>query len=735
MDLIYFFKVLLRRKWIIISLSFLAVVIAFIFLLYKKPLYLSQAQYSTGFTTEKVRVIDGSSGIDIYTADVKFNNAIETFKSPKVINIIAYKLLLHDLVNPEKAYRKLSGRQKESAIFKAVIRDSAIKTLTLALNENRLLASETNTEKILLEYFKLYRYDYETMLDFLNVERVGRTDYLNITFRSENPELSAIVVNEMGQEFLNYYKNLSSQRTEENALDIKKMVSSQEQRIDSLGKQLYNEKIKQGSIDPVSLSTSAMETVKELETKLAEEKSKQNEHFNRQKYLTADLNALQAGMSSSSSTGNNSDIIALTNKKNDLVAEFARKGGNDPSIQKQIDDLRNEISSKSSIGSSRTSASKQKQIDDLKTQINEEDALLNAANSTIADYTSRIRKYTGMANSAPVGSDVTISGIQSKIDIENKQLGIVMDKYNQAEGLVKDDPTTNFIQTAVGQPAIGPESKKTLLTMLLSGASMFFFTSVIFLLMEVFDSKLKTPLLFKKQIKTDALNVLNNVPFNKISEEQIIINDFEGKKFQSEILFKNNVRKLRYELLKSPHKSFLITSTQRQTGKTTVIETLATSLILSKKKVLMIDMNFTHNSLTQKYNPECLVENIDGKINYSTPLVGQKIWSSTSQEGMYIIGCNQDNTTPSESLSKLDINEFFKLLKNQFDYILIEGAALNNFADSQELSNYADAVITVFSAAAPINHTDDNALKFIASLKEKNTITILNKVLKENINF
>ena len=48
---------------------------------------------------------------------------------------------------------------------------------------------------------------------------------------------------------------------------------------------LYNEKVKQGSIDPVSLSTSAMETVKELESRLAEVKSKQNEHFNRKKYL------------------------------------------------------------------------------------------------------------------------------------------------------------------------------------------------------------------------------------------------------------------------------------------------------------------------------------------------------------------------------------------------------------------------------------------------------------------
>ena len=159
MDLIYFFKVLFRRKWIILGLSLLSVIAAFVFLLYKKPLYMSQAQYSTGFTAEKVRLVDGSSGIDIYTADVKFNNAIETFKSPKVINTIAYKLLLHDLQNPAKAYRKLSANQMESPVYKAVNKDTAIKILKKKISENGLLSSTTDADKILVEYFKLYKYD------------------------------------------------------------------------------------------------------------------------------------------------------------------------------------------------------------------------------------------------------------------------------------------------------------------------------------------------------------------------------------------------------------------------------------------------------------------------------------------------------------------------------------------------------------------------------------------------
>lgn len=735
MDLIYFFKVLLRRKWLIIGLSFLAVVAAFFFLINKKELYMSQAQYSTGFTAEKVRLVDGSSGIDIYTADVKFNNAIETFKSPKVINTIGYKLLLHDLTNPARAYRKLAPKQMQSDLYKAVNKDSAIRKLQLMITENQLLRSETDADKILIEFFKLYGYDYDGLLNSMVIERVDRTDYLNIFFWSENPNLSAVVVNSMGQEFLNYYKNLSSQRTEENAEGIKRMVNAQQEKIDSLGKQLFSEKVKQGSIDPVSLSTSAMETVKELETRLAEEKSKQNEHLNRKKYLTERLNLLRGAAGSNQGASNKDEIVRLTNKKNDLVAELARKGGNDPVLEKQISDLRTEINSKSSSGGSRNNAAKQKEIDNLVMQIAEEDALLNAANSTVADYSSRIRKYTGLANTAPVGSDVTIQGIQSKLAIENAQLGIVMEKYSQAEGLVKDDPTTNFIQTGVGQPALGPESKKTMLTMALSGTSMFFLSSVIFLLLEIFDPRVKTPTIFRKQVKLNLVNILNTVPLNKTTEQDIVLNDYEGKKYSKEILFKNNIRKLRYELLNSPHKVFLFTSTQGGAGKSTVVEALALSLVLSKKKVLVMDLNFGHNSLTQKHNPNTLIQDVAKKINYSEPLSGQKIWSSTGQEGFFILGCAPGNFTPSEVLFNVDIDAFFKLLKDEFDFILIEGAALNDFADSRELATYAEEVYTVFSANAPVSHADEKAIKFITGLGQKNKGSILNNVLKENINF
>lgn len=729
MDLLYFLKVLFRKKWIIIGLSFIAVIITFLLLVNKKPLYTSLAQYSTGFTTERVKLVDGTSAVDIYTVDIKFDNVIETIKSPQVLNRISYALMLHDLTNPEKAYKKLTDNEKNEAIFKEVNPDTARIILAQKLATNQLLQTDIKTEELILKYLELYKYDYFSLLEFLSVNRVARTDYLDITYNAENPYLASTVVNSIGDEFLNYYKGLNLRRTNENQENIKSLLVNQQKKVDSLSETLLNEKMSQGTIDPVSRTTSAMETVTQLESRLADEKGKYNEHKNRYDYLVARLSQLKS--SAGSGGGSNEEVIRLTKRKNDLVAELAAKGGNDPVLERQIADLRTEINQKSSSGSSKSKINDQ--IDEINKDISEENALMNAARSTIVDYESRIRKYMGMTNASP-GSEVKMDVIKTKLEMENKQLGNVKELYNQVEGLAKDDPTANFIQTRVGQPAPEPNSKKTLVKMMLSGMSVFFLVAVFFIFIEIFDSSVKTPGIFSKLAKAKISTVINQINLKKQAVSELIVADQAGKAVRKNAVFKNNIRKLRYELLNAGKQVFLFTSTQANTGKSVIIEALATSLLLSKKKVLIIDMNFSNNSLTRQFNTDVFIQDVAFKLNYAIPASQLNIADKTTQEGLYIIGCKEANITPAEALHNINMVEFFEYLKPTFDYVLIEGASLNNYADSREIAKNVEGIFTVFSADTSIQLVDQESLRFIADMKGKNHGVILNKVLTENIN-
>lgn len=724
MDLLYFLKALYRKKWILFGLSFIAIVVAFFLIGLKKPLYVSLAQYSTGFTSEKVKLVDGTTAIDLYTVDIKFDNVIETIKSPQVINRISYDLLLNDLSYPEKAYRKLTERDKEKPVARLINIEETKRLLREKLNTNTVLRSDVKEENYALEYLKLYRYDYNSLMQYLNVSRVARTDFLDIVFSSENAELSSWVVNSVGLEFLNYYRNLNSLRTDENSLTIRSIMETQQRKVDSLGKILLSEKISQGTIDPLSRTTSAMETVTEIEGQLATQKSKYNEHFNRLNYLKNQLSSLTNSPSSQTS---NSEIVRLTTKRNELVAELSRKGVSDPALEKQINDLRAEIIQKSGTNSS---ASKTKdKVDQLLRDIDEEEALLNATTTTIADYNERIKKYTGMTNVNP-GSGIKMDVIRTQLDMENEQLKAVKEKYSQVVGLSKDDPTANFIQTRLGLPASEPESKQTLVKMALSGMSVFILTSLIFIFLEVFDSSLKTPSIFFKQTKIKNLNVLNKLDFKKLSPLEVVMSKSEGEKLNK---FKNNIRKIRFELLNSNNKSFLVTSTRIGVGKSTIIKAIAASLLLSKKKVLILDLNFYNNSLTRDFNCEVFIQDVANKINYSIPVTQQKIVAKTKYEGIDIIGCQQGNYTPSEVLYNLDNKRFINKFEEEYDFILIEGAALNNYADTKELINFSESIITIFSAQASFKQIDKEGLKFISDLKSQNNIVILNKVLTENI--
>ncbi len=730
MDLLYFLKVLYQKKWIIIFLTFLALLTAFIFLLFKKPLYESVAQYSTGFTADRVKLTDGSSIADLYTADTKFDNVIETFKSPRVLGMISYRLMLHDLENPSTPYRRLTDKQKESTIYMSVSKTAAKQILSDKMSKGVLLRSDIPEEKRLIEYLKLYNFDYISLTEYLFIVRVEKTDYLDIVFRSEKPELSAWVVNAMGAEFLNYYQNLNLQRTEENVDNIKELERQQANKVDSLSNVLLLEKQSQGTIDPVSRSTSAMETVKDLEGKLAEEKSKYDEHYNRLQYLANNLKKLQS--TSGNSSGNNSEIVKLLDQQHKLEADLVAKGGNDADLQKQIRDIRAEINQKSSSGVSKVKATEN--ISDLQDKINEENALMKAAQSTIAEYNSKIAYYMGLTNVNP-GSNVKIDVIRDKLDLEQKQLANIKDKLNQAEGLSKDDPTANFRQTLIGQPAVEPEPKKTIITMGISGVSMFFLSSFIFLFLEIFNASIKTPYGFEKSVKLKLISIINSIKLKNKNLAEIILNETHIDEQNAEALYKNNIRKLRYEISASGNKSFLFTSTQRQTGKSTIIEALSYSFLLNKKKVLIIDLNMHNNTLTRKLNAGVIIQDLGEKLSSQLPTLIQNESVTGIHENLHIVGCKEGSLTPSEALFKIDMPSLMRSLENKYDFIFIEGPSLNNYADSKELVEYVSAVVSVFSAEHAVTQTDKTSVQFLQSLKEKNLGAVLNNVLPENLNF
>jgi succinoglycan biosynthesis transport protein ExoP len=196
---------------------------------------------------------------------------------------------------------------------------------------------------------------------------------------------------------------------------------------------------------------------------------------------------------------------------------------------------------------------------------------------------------------------------------------------------------------------------------------------------------------------------------------------------------------LRYEMEESKGKVFLVTSLKPKEGKTFITICMAFTLAMIKKRVLIIDTNFRHNSLTQALvKKEAAPKKITQKSNaaddeqellmedYSNTFVSSSVVSTTNQL-IHVMGNTGCAASPAEIFAGKNFGHTIGLLRQQYDYILIEGAALNNFSDTRELTDYADKVIPVFSTESEIRSQDRESIRFLKSLNGKLMGAVLNK--------
>lgn len=729
MDLLFLFRALLKRKWIILGATMLTVIAAFFFVINKEKLYESIAQYSTGFTVQQVSLVNDES--DAYKTDIKFNNVLQTFTSPKVIGMLSYNLMLHDLVNPEVAYRKIDEKKKNLPQYTIVNPERAKQILQTKIANLELLTTYSEEDKHLIEYLKLFDYDYLSINSRLFINRIPRTDYLTIVFRSENPNLSAYVVNKLGDEFLRFYNSISSTRTSESVEKISGVVDQKKREVDSITERLRREKSSQGALNPADLSKSAMETVKELNSKLADEESSKNKIYYQLRSVQRQLSSL--GTSSSGSSGNNSgnnyDIVRIKNRIRELST---RK--DDPQVSEQISKLQDELNQKQAslnTGSVSSQESLRMELSGKKADLEEE---LNASDVTVRYLNSEIRKYASMSNFG-AGSDVTIDALRSEVDIANREYSAVKSKYMEAEG-AKETPNINFKQTLVGQPAVLPEPSYFILTLGVSGISMLALSSLLFILLEIFDSSIKTPSHFANTVGLKLLSVVNRVDLKNKALPDIISSDnnVNGNNKGNETLFKAFLRKLRFEIERSGKNIILFTSTKPGEGKTTIIEALACSVSLTHKKVLIIDSNFPNNTITQKFGVTGSLEKFQLNGHSLSLNAFKNIINASPIKNVDIIGSQGGNYTPTEVLDKNNVLDYLEFLSGHYDYIFLEGASLNDHSDTKELSKYAQGIICVFSSDSVFNQMDKESIQFLNNVKQQFIGCVLNKVDDDNIN-
>jgi polysaccharide biosynthesis transport protein len=754
MDLIIIFKILFKKKWLILGISFITAVTTLLASYQMKPKYISAAQLSTGFTTnEKIQVVDDK--FNIRDAGIKFNNLIKTMESELVMSLLTYRLIMHDwtsetpfkVVEFEKIDKLNTPSRKDIQQY--------LKIIEAKYEEKELLSSYDPIENNIIEILRAYGYLNWQLLKKIKIHRMDDTDFLRIQCESENPLFSAFVVNALSEEFLRYDNSLKISYSSQSIEFFEKLVSDKKKEYEQK-QSLFNSFIStEGVISKEIESGAIMDQIKEYEIK----KSTYAADIQKAKLSIADIDKRlrsQPGTTSPSNTSNNEKIVELRNKINQLNKLYIEGGSNDPEIEKELSNLKSQLQKALSslatveVTGEETDAARRKRLMQERESFELE---LEIAENNFASIQSTIRNLRGAA-SGVANKEVALEALRKELDKANEEYLTALDRYNQErnKSLVSESTVRLIIK---GQPSGHPESSKRLLFTALAGIGSLLFTCLVIVLIEFLDQRLKNPTKFKSIMKIPLTGVL---PFVKIKDFDLSQLFSDNCNIKDNEIFREFLRKIRFFIEKEEKKVFLITSTKRGEGKSFIIFCLAFSLSLIKKKILIIDTNFKNNTLTQML---LLKNGKQGKIDasnffqtklssdnksddFNNPISSapapdddfgytDHIIANTLHSNIHIIGNQKGNASPSEIFAGKDFHKMLEYLKTKYDVILMEGPAFNDYSDARELVDYCEKALVVFSAESTISSIDKEGIDFLRKLNGKLMGAVLNKVEPEQL--
>ncbi len=745
MDILVLLRVILRRWWIWTTVPLIAGAAAFYFSRQLPDVYKSTAQLSSGLLAEdQVRINDQQKAVNFREVDIKFSNILQNLKSKNVISLVSYRLIIRDLTS-NNPYRKIDKKsiERPDILNQDFLRD-AVSEFRSRLDSMKILSVYDEKEKKLNDLLKIYSYDYDGLLENFAINRIGFTDYISIEFFADNPFLCAEAVNILSEEFMRYHNSLRSQFSGESVEFFERMAEEKKREMDEKSRLLSMFKSSNSVLNFEAESQSKVLQIEQLENIRSDEHRRISSINLSLANVNQRLESLNSGSGSESGTPKLSDYA---NKIAEMNQRYISTGQSNTQLADSLVVLRREYTLERGRVSGMTAGagSKREQIQKLEEDKNRLEVELQIAQSAILDLDLRIRGLRSNASSF-ASKESRIGELQRELDIATTEYLTFQNKLNDARNtaMVMGNAVK---QTIKGQPSEAPLPSKKIIYVFAAMATSFFLCVGTITFLELIDFKLKTPEKFKQVTKLPFCGSVNLLNVKQIDFFKVFREKSKNKEIE---MFKESIRKIRYEIEASGKRRILITSTKEKEGKTFITLALALSLSLINKRVLIVDTNFKNNSLSkyllpkspeEKYlalngnNDTYLLSRKAGEKNEPDPQTTKdyNIISSTAHKFIDLVACKNSDESPSEIFAAKNFNALLDDLSYQYDYILMEGAALNKYSDTKELVDYVEGVLPVFSADSTINASDRESIEYFKSLDGKIVGAILNEVEIKNL--
>ena len=521
------------------------------------------------------------------------------------------------------------------------------------------------------------------------------TRLIDISFRHADPQISAKVVNAIADTFV--LSNLEK-KTETNASAgefLQKRIAELQNDIRAGEERLIN----YAKSNQIISLTPGQNTVVE---RLATLNSQLLEAENQRKTAQAVYNAAQAPGAAAASTadstkGNEAQIVTLKQKRAELLVENTEEWPEVKAIDQQIAVL------EKSIQETRKQAVNN-QLTNLETKYRE--AL--AREQSLRQAFEQQRAETLTQNEAAINYRIIEQEIATNKGLLDGLLQRAKENDLVIAGMAGASNNIDVVDYAIAPKSpIGP--KRMQLVGLAFTASLLLSICLAFVL-EYMDDSIRTSDDLQRFTQLPTLAAIPKVkgPAQRqlFSFLPSLVKSNGSKNNHPLIIHEENLsslreayRQLRTSVLLSAAgrsmKIFMIASSQPNEGKTTTAINLALTLEQTQSKVVIIDADMRHPSLHAIFG-------LEGGKGLSDILAKEpkesevlSVVQQDKESGLHVLAAGPMVYNPAELLISDRLRQLIAILKNNFDYVILDSPPLAFFTDGVLVSTVADGVILV----------------------------------------
>ncbi len=716
MELKKFLLLLYKRKYILVIVPMIAVFITY-FLVRKLPdTFKSRSRISTGLVDQSQQFLEKNSGQDENKASQQFSNLIEMNRLKRNFDQVSFQLMVHDLTS-NKPFRPLSkllteigpeARAHALDVFKAHI----VSKQPLSLFDK----DQFGINQLLISM----GYDEATLQKKVFIYRVNNSDFIDFEYESENPFLSAFVINTLIDEFISFYSSYikGNQEKAVNFLDL--LMKKKFDSLSAKTRLLRDYKIRNRVLNLNEQAKSLYTQIADFESRLQVAK-KDVESFEGaikgidKKFSPQDRRYLESVV-----VDINQSVLA-TRERLRVVTNDLVKSNFDPRIKQRQDSLKALLEQQILQSTDRLLVSPLANKQLLVQQRFNLEIALDQSRSSINPLTDELRRLNEKFDML-VPHEALIQNYEGLVDVAGKEYLDIQNRFNQTS--LESSMTVQLRQIEMAMPGPAQPSKKLILVALAGIISFIFCLAALFVIFYLDDSIQNSTDLANKT----NLAVLAYLPFINTSMLDLtnLWKNGEGNKVT--IAFKNLLRSLRFEIEREMghKKQLVITSLSDGEGKTLISLGLAYAYSMVNKRVLVIDGNFDQPTITATTGTNCYLEDyLKNRITLSEIIKEGKV---------SVLGNRGGDTSIFEFCDESIVKPKLAFLRDVFDIIIIEAPAMDKLNKSREWIVLADKVVAIFAAGSTIKNGKNQSVQYLYDLGDNFAGWALNKLIINRLN-